>query len=240
MMRIVLDANAVIMHGRAFPDRVRARTEQGDRIILPEAVKRELVDDVLENDDAPDNHRQSAQTIEGLIEEGSLSIRSPDFERYSGIIDESRRRIADESLPEHAVRADQYIPALVCELAEEGPICLVTADKKLRHIVRDVTARQTLDEEVTIASTASAIRFARSAGSVSSLIDPLPSVLFEAGHGSSNSFACILDRRVGVSGLVCEVLFAFLGASDEDAILEDNSCKPIVGRVNINEIDSDV
>jgi hypothetical protein len=147
----IVDANAVIMHGRAFPDRVRTKADHGDRIVLPASVKRELVDDVLENDEAPENHRQSAQAIKGLIEEEYLTVRSPDFERYGGVVDEARRRIADESLPEHAVKADQYIPALVCEFAEEGPVRLVTADKKLRRIVREVTERRNLDEAVTLA-----------------------------------------------------------------------------------------
>jgi hypothetical protein len=114
-------------------------------------VKRELVDDVLENDKAPENHRQSARAIAALIEEGYLMIRSPDFETYGAVVDEARRRISDDSLPEHAVQADQYIPALVCELAENGVVQLVTADQKLRRIVRDVTARRGLDESVTIA-----------------------------------------------------------------------------------------
>jgi len=122
MSPTVLDANAVIMHGQAFPQRVKARFEDGERIILPAAVKRELVDDVLENDDAPENHRRSARSIEGLIEEGYLTVRSPDFETYGAVVDEARRRIADDSLPEHAVQADQYIPALVCELAEHGTV----------------------------------------------------------------------------------------------------------------------
>lgn len=151
MTRIVLDANAVIMHGRAFPERVRARTNQDDQIILPEAVKQELVDDVLDADDAPDNHRRSAQAIQTLIKDGDLIVRTPDFEAYGDVVDEARRRIADDSLPEHAVKADQYIPALVCEVAEEEPVWLVTADKKLRRIVRDVTERRDLDENVSIA-----------------------------------------------------------------------------------------
>jgi len=151
MSSIVLDANAVIMHGQAFPQRVRARFEDGEQIILPAAVKRELVDDVLENDDAPENHRQSARAIESLIEDGYLMVRSPDFETYGAVVDEARRRIADDSLPEHAVQADQYIPALVCELAADGSVQLVTADQKLRRIVWDVTARRGLDESVTIA-----------------------------------------------------------------------------------------
>jgi len=152
MSSIILDANAVIMHGRAFPERVRTANDRGDRTILPQAVKEELVDDVLTNADAPENHRDSARTIETLIEEGSLTVRAPDFERYGAVVDEARRRIADESLPEHAVRADQYIPALVCELAEDEPVQLVTADKKLRGIVRDITERRNVNESVIISN----------------------------------------------------------------------------------------
>lgn len=151
MSGIVLDANAVIMNGQAFPERVRTRFEQGGQIILPASVKRELVDDVLKSDDAPENHRQSARAIQELIEDGYLKIRSPNFEQYGDVVDEARRRIADDSLPEHAVRADQYIPALVCEVAEDGPVQLVTADKKLRRIVRDVTERRGLTDAVTVA-----------------------------------------------------------------------------------------
>jgi len=46
MRSIVLDANAVIMHGRSFPTQARTAARQGERIILPDAVKQELVDDV--------------------------------------------------------------------------------------------------------------------------------------------------------------------------------------------------
>jgi len=149
-MTVLLDANAVIMHGRQFPARARAGVDDGRRIVLPRAVKQELVEDVLAGDDPPANHRESARTIQTLVDEGVLEVRSPDFERYSTVIDEARRRIADDSLPEHAVQADQYIPALVCELAEEGTVDLVTVDRKLRETVREIVTRRGLDESVRI------------------------------------------------------------------------------------------
>lgn len=148
MKQIVLDANAVIMHGRSFPDRARAAAREGERIILPHAVKQELVDDVLAREDSPANHKDSARAIQELIDQGILDVRTPDFEVYSSVIDEARRRIADESLPEHAVQADQYIPALICELATDGTVCLVTADTKLRNIVDDITTRRGVNKTV--------------------------------------------------------------------------------------------
>ncbi|RJX50314.1 PIN domain-containing protein [Halonotius pteroides] len=148
MRRIVLDTNAVIMHGRSFPTQARTAARQGERIILPRAVKQELVDDVLSREDSPANHKNSAQTIQELIDQGILKVQVPDFEAYSDVIDEARRRIADESLPEHAVQADQYIPALICELATDGTVCLVTADSKLRNIVDDITTRRGVNERV--------------------------------------------------------------------------------------------
>ena len=96
-------------------------------------MKLELVDDVLSSEDASANHKTSARVIHEAMDEGILNVQPPDFEAYGGVIDEARRRIADESLPEHAVQADQYIPAVVCELATEGTVCLVTADSKLRN-----------------------------------------------------------------------------------------------------------
>jgi hypothetical protein len=149
MWWIVLDANAV-MHGRAFPEHVRSAARQDQTLVLPQAVKQELVDDVLAADNSPPNHRESARTIQGLIDDGELEVRTPDFVEYSGVINESRRRIADESLPEHAVKADQYIPALVCELATEGTVCLVTADTKLQAVVADVVERRGLTDSVRI------------------------------------------------------------------------------------------
>jgi hypothetical protein len=148
MTVVVLDANAVIMHGRAFPDRVRTAVEGGTTLILPRSVKQELVDDVLVTDDAPANHRASAQAIQELVDEGFLVLRIPDFERYSGVIDEVRRRIADDTLPEHTVKADQYIPALVCDLATDDTVHLVTADTKLRTIVQDIAAQHEIAENV--------------------------------------------------------------------------------------------
>lgn len=148
MKRIVLDTNAVIMHGRSFSDHARAAAKDGETIVLPDAVKQELVNDVLAREDSPANHKDSARAIQELIDEGILNVRTPDFEVYSNVIDEARRRIADESLPEHAVQADQYIPALVCELATSGPVCLVTADTKLRDIVDDITTRRGINERV--------------------------------------------------------------------------------------------
>ena len=68
MTVVVLDANAVIMHGRAFPDRVRTAVEKGSTLILPRSVKQELVDDILANDDAPANHRASARAIQDLVD----------------------------------------------------------------------------------------------------------------------------------------------------------------------------
>lgn len=149
-MTVLLDADAVIMHGRQFPARARDGADDGRRIVLPRAVKQELVDDVLAGDDPPANHLDSARTIQTLIEEGVLEVRSPDFEQYSAVVDEARRRIADDSIPEHAVQADQYIPALVCELAEEGVVHLVTADRKLQETVSEIVTRRGLDESVRI------------------------------------------------------------------------------------------
>lgn len=149
MSVVVLDANAVIRHGRAFPDRARAAVDRGETIVLPDAVKQELVDEVLDGD-PPENHRRSAETIQSLVDEGVLDVREPDFERYSAVIDEARRRIADDSLPEHHVRADRYIPAIVCELAAEQPVQLVTGDRKLIETVRALADKQGVDHNVSI------------------------------------------------------------------------------------------
>ena len=149
MAAIILDANAVIMHGRLFSERVK--NYQGDSILmLPAAVKQELVDGVLDNEDGPENHRASAHSIQRLISEGHLQVQEPDFDQFGAVVDEARRRIADDDLPEHAVKADQYIPALVCELAVEGNVTLVTADKKLRVVTREIVERRGLDENVSM------------------------------------------------------------------------------------------
>lgn len=150
MRRVVLDANAVIMHGRAFGDRARAAAADGTTLILPRSVERELVDDVLARDDAPRNHRESAETIRSLVDAGHLTVRSPDFERYGDVVDEARRRIAGDDLPEHAVKADQYVPALVCELAADGDVCLVTGDRKLTSVVWDLVNRRGVDDRVVV------------------------------------------------------------------------------------------
>lgn len=150
MRRVVLDANAVISHGQAFAGRTRAASGDGMVLVLPRSVKRELVDDVLERDSAPRNHRESAETIRGLIDDGVLDVQSPDFETYGNVVDEARRRIADESLPEHAVKADQYVPALACELAADGEVCLVTADRKLAGVVRDLADRHGVGDRVAV------------------------------------------------------------------------------------------
>ncbi|WP_273838373.1 PIN domain-containing protein [Halococcus sp. PRR34] len=150
MSVIVLDANAVIMHGRAFPERVHAAVETDAKLVLPRSVKQELVDDVLNAEDAPENHRAAAQAIQELIDEGYLVLRNPDYEAYSDVIDEARRRIANDSLPEHDVKADQYIPALVTELAQNEAVTLVTADRKLRETVREITKRQNVADQVTL------------------------------------------------------------------------------------------
>ncbi|EMA48510.1 hypothetical protein [Halococcus salifodinae] len=150
MSVIVLDANAVIMHGRTFPERVHAAVEADAKLVLPRSVKQELVDDVLDAENAPDNHRAAARAIQNLIDEGYLVLHSPDYDAYSGVIDEARRRIADNSLPEHDVKADQYIPALVTELAQDEGVTLVTADRKLRETVRAITERQNVADQVTL------------------------------------------------------------------------------------------
>lgn len=147
---VLLDANAVIMHGRAFDDRVRASSEAGNTLVLPQSVKQELIDEILDDDDAPANHRASAQSIQQLIDSGFLVLRSPDFGTYSHLIDEARRRIADDSLPEHLVQADQYIPAIACELARENSVQVVTADQKLRTIICDLTEREGIGDRVSL------------------------------------------------------------------------------------------
>lgn len=63
MSVVVLDTNAVIMHGRGFSDRVVSAVEQGRILVLPQSVKYELVDAVLDRGDAPSNHEVSARTI---------------------------------------------------------------------------------------------------------------------------------------------------------------------------------
>ena len=150
MRTVILDANAIIMHGRAFPERVRAAAETEVTLVLPRSVKHELVDEVLDADNAPSNHRAAARTVQELIDEGYLVLRAPDYEKYSDVIDEARRRIADDSLPEHEVKADQYIPALVCELAQDGAVELVTADKKLRETIHEITIRRGIADHVTL------------------------------------------------------------------------------------------
>lgn len=150
MRMVILDANAIIMHGQAFPERVRSTTETGMTLVLPRSVKRELVDDVLGIEDSPANHQAGARAIQELIDEGFLVLRAPDYDAYGDVIDEARRRIADESLPEHEVQADQYIPALVCDLADDHTVELVTADTKLRETVELITERRNLADRVTL------------------------------------------------------------------------------------------
>lgn len=150
MSPIVLDANAIIAHGRAFPERARAAFDRGETLVVPHSVKRELVDDVLANEAAPPNHRASARSTEELVDEGYLRVQKPDFEAYSDVIDEARRRIADESLPEHAVKADQYIPAIVCGLAQEEHVRLVTADQKLGGTVLAIGEKRELVDTISI------------------------------------------------------------------------------------------
>lgn len=150
MSVVLLDANAVIMHGRAFSDRVRAAFEAGNTLVLPQSVKQELVDDVLDNDDAPANHQASAQVIGELIDGGFLVLRSPNFETHGHLIDEARRRIADDSIPEHLIQADQYIPAIVCELAQEGSVQVVTADRKLRRVIQLFADREGVGDRVNL------------------------------------------------------------------------------------------
>lgn len=150
MSPIVLDANAIIAHGRDFPDRARVAFDRGETLVVPHSVKRELVDEVLGNDAAPPNHRHSTRAIQDLIEEGYLRVRKPDYEASSDVIDEARPRIADESIPEHAVKADQYIPAIVCELAQHETVRLVTADRKLSETVGTIGANQGLGDNISI------------------------------------------------------------------------------------------
>lgn len=149
MTVVVLDANAIIMHGRAFSDRVRA-VETKTKLVLPQSVKQELVDDVLDTEHAPQNHRAMAQTIQKLIDEGYLVLQHPNYEVYSDVIDEARRRIADDSIPEHEIKADQYIPALVCECAQNDAVTLVTADKKLRDTAHKIIERRGVVDCVTL------------------------------------------------------------------------------------------
>ena len=148
MRVVVLDANAIIMHGRSFPERARTAVEAGTTLVLPQSVKQELVDDVLDNETTPPNHRASAESIQELIDDGFLVLRTPDFDTYSGIIDEARRRIADRSLPEHEVKADQYIPVIVIEAAQDDTVTLVTPDRKLRSTVRAIADREGVGDRV--------------------------------------------------------------------------------------------
>lgn len=47
-------------------------SKRANTIVLPQSVKQELVDDVLDNNDAPANHRASAQSVQALSDDGSL------------------------------------------------------------------------------------------------------------------------------------------------------------------------
>ena len=150
MSVVILDSNAIIMHGRTFSDRVRTVVEGGTQLVLPQSVKAELVDEVLDAENSPQNHQAMARTLQELIDDGYLVLRQPNYDAYSDVIDEARRRISDDSLPEHEVKADQYIPALVCEIAQTEAVILVTADKKLRETVREIVHRRDLDDRVTL------------------------------------------------------------------------------------------
>lgn len=150
MSTILLDTNALIMYGQSVPDRVERAVKQGRTVILPQSVKQELVDDVLDSQTAPENHRASARTIQALIDEGYLTLRTPNFEQYGHIVDEARRRIADDDLPEHAVKADQYIPVISRELAQKGPVEVATTDRKLRITIQDLTVKEGVSDRVTV------------------------------------------------------------------------------------------
>ena len=72
MSIVVLDSNAVIIHGRGFSDRAVSTAEQGRVLVIPQSVKQELVDDVLDREDAPPNHEAAAREIQTLIDAGYL------------------------------------------------------------------------------------------------------------------------------------------------------------------------
>lgn len=78
MSVIVLDADAVIRHGRAFPEAVRSAAKRGERLVLPDPVRKELVDDVLDGD-PPENHRRSAEMIQSLIDQGTEDHRTIEY-----------------------------------------------------------------------------------------------------------------------------------------------------------------
>lgn len=130
--------------------RVHQPVGSGTTVVIPQSVKQELIDDVLETEQSPDNHRAAARDIQTLIDKDVLMVRAPDFHTYSALIDEVRRRIANADLPEHAVKADQYIPALACELAETDSIKVITADKKLQETIRTIVSRHGVAGRVTI------------------------------------------------------------------------------------------
>lgn len=149
MSTILLDTNAIITYGRSVRNRVERAVEQGQALVLPQSVKQELVD-VLDSQTAPENHRASTRTIQALVDEDYLVVRTPNFEQYGDVVDEARRRIADDDLPEHAVKADQYIPAIVCERAQTETVYVATADRKLRTTIQDLSLKEGVSDRVLI------------------------------------------------------------------------------------------
>lgn len=53
-------------------------------------------------------------------------------------------------MPEHHVKADQYIPAIVCELALKDSVQLVTGDGKLAATVRALAEKQGVADSVSV------------------------------------------------------------------------------------------
>ena len=95
MKRIVLDTNAVIMHGRSFSNRARAAAKDGETIVLPDAVKQELVDDVLARENSPANHKDSARAIQELIDRDTSAYpRLPVSDECSDTLSEPRNEQA--------------------------------------------------------------------------------------------------------------------------------------------------
>lgn len=136
---LIADSSSLI----ALDRRGRLDKVKRHRVLVPPAVRRELVDDALraaEVSPAGPQLMQSALRFQYYIEHNDLQVRELDKRAYSKLIDRVRRRLAKlESTAEHRVKkGDVEVVALARQaLDEERNIAILCEDRTLIRILRE-------------------------------------------------------------------------------------------------------
>jgi rRNA-processing protein FCF1 len=150
---LVIDSSAIIFLDRKnrLEDFLRQKNKENCKVIIPEAIAQELVDEPKElaqkiRETAPVLAAKifaSATRVDVAIGQGLIEVQAVDYRKYSRVIDNTRRHLSkiDGTTEDSVKKGDPEIIALISQLFDRTKerVIVVTLDKGLLRSLRSCT-----------------------------------------------------------------------------------------------------